>query len=88
MEIATSKDEFIKTNISGFIGMCQPVFRYNNSDAEGILFKPKYILLEAKRSKSNYVNKIGDIESKFCLDNRSNQVNSGFAFSWRNIISN
>ena len=85
MELATIDDTFSKKDISGLIEACQPVFRSDKvpmqwvkrlpKQYEGVSIKPEYILLDTKRSKSNYVNKIGDFESRFCLDNRSNVIN-------------
>ncbi len=85
MELATIDDIFLKKDISGLIEQCKPVFRSDKvpmqwvkllpKQYEGMFIKPQYILLDTKRSKSNYVNTIGELESRFCLDNRSNVVN-------------
>lgn len=85
MELATIDDIFLKEDISGLVESCKPVFRSDNVPMQWVKLLPKtyeevkikavYILLDTKRSKSNYVNHIGILESKFCLDNRSNIVN-------------
>lgn len=81
---AENEDDFVRSDISGVIDASK-----NVSDAphltwckelphefKGVKITTDYILLDTKRSASNYKNLIEHHTARFCLDNRPNVMNA------------
>ena len=80
---AEATDVFIKGDISGVVDASTNVSslpltwcKRLPSNFNGIPISTEYILLDTKRSASNYKNVIEERSARFCLDHRSNFMNA------------
>lgn len=79
---ATADHVFVKHDISELVGASSPVVNGYTwckrlpASLNGVTISTKYMLLDTKRSETNYVNTIGEVDSTFCLDKRPNTMNT------------
>lgn len=81
---ADDSDDFVKSDISGVVDACRNVSdklsltwcKRLPREFNGVTIATEYILLDTKRSASNYVNVIKHHTAQFCLDNRPNAMNA------------
>lgn len=79
---AQDGDDFRKCDISGVIDACESVSDVQTwckrlpREWNGVAISTAHVLIDTKRSASNYVNVIEHHTARFCLDRRSNSINT------------